>query len=382
MKPPPQILNGMAIRWVKHTELPKGLHQSFAKLFAFHQTNEAIKNAQTEIKILAVAEQLYFPVSINSEVVANTFVCSPFTAYILYAKDELQLKVPNKLLQLPILFIIKILELFLKLGKIDTNVHVNNFLLSTNPYQEWEGMEIPAITAFIKSQYPNHALVFRSLNIYQHKDLITQFENQGYKKIGSRQVYIYDEPYADWWKHNNNKNDARIIKKQKLHYLSHEEMKSYLSQALALYNLLYIEKYSKYNPQFTLTYFQHCYDNKMMHFQGYADEKGRLKAFSGLFVLDNTITSPLVGYDIYAPQKEGLYIHAIQLIMKYKFESGKLLNLSSGASQFKRMRGGQPSMEYTVVYTQHLPFYRKAVWRFLQYISNHIGIPLIEKYEL
>lgn len=372
----------MEIRWIAHNELPAGLHQAFAKMVAFPQTETIIRNAHTQIKILKVGEQLFFPVSINNEVVPNTFVCSPFTAYVLYAKDELKLKVPNQLLQLPVLLIIKLLGVFLRLGKIDKNIHVNNFLLSTNPYQEWNGLEIEAITSWIQNQYPNHALVFRSLNLYQHQSLISQFEQQGYSKIGSRQVYIYDKPYNDWWQHNNNKNDARIIKKQQLRYLSHDGMEPYLEEALALYNLLYLEKYSPYNPQFTLTYFKHCYHSKLMHFQGYADEKGQLKAFSGLFVLDNTITSPLVGYDIYAPQKEGLYIHAIQLIFKYKFETGKLLNLSSGASQFKRMRGGMPSMEYTVVYTQHLPLYRRMIWGFLQFISNNIGIPLIEKYEL
>jgi hypothetical protein len=120
----------------------------------------------------------------------------------------------------------------------------------------------------------------------------------------------------------------------------------------------------------------------MIYFQGYTDKNGKLKAFSGLFIIEDTITSPLVGYDINAPKKDGLYIHAIHLIMLYKFQSGKLLNLSSGASQFKRLRGGVSAMEYSVVYSQHLPVYRRIVWIFLKFITNKIGIPLIEKYEL
>ena len=159
-------------------------------------------------------------------------------------------------------------------------------------------------------------------------------------------------------------------------------MSEYLEEALALYNLLYLEKYSRYNPQFTLAYFKKCHQDNMIYFQGYTDTNGKLKAFSGLFIIEDTITSPLVGYDINAPKKDGLYIHAIHLIMLYKFQSGKLLNLSSGASQFKRLRGGVSAMEYSVVYSQHLPIYRRIVWKFLKFITNKIGIPLMEKYEL
>lgn len=372
----------MAINWLSYHELPDGLHKKFATMFAHAPSSKLIHNVSTHIETLQVNEHLLFTTTINDAAIENSFVCSPYTAYALYAQDELKAKVPNKLLQYSVLWIIKLLGLLFKIGRIDRNVHVNNFLLSTNPYQEWDGKEIAKITDAILLKYPKHAIIFRSLNLQQHQNLINSFELNGYHKVGSRQVYIYEMPYESWLKHNNNKNDLRLIKKQKLRYLSHQEMGSYLDEALALYNLLYLQKYSKYNPQFNINYFQACHRNNLMHFQGYADDQGKLRAFSGLFILDQTITSPLVGYDTKAPQKDGLYIHAINLIFKYKFESGKILNLSSGASQFKRLRGGVPYVEYSVIYLRHLPSYRKLVWYFLIFVSNKIGIPLTQKYEL
>lgn len=372
----------MVIKWLSYHEIPDGLHRKFAAMFTHEQSNKLIHNVYTQVETLQVNEQLLFTATINDAAIENSFVCSPYTAYALYAQDELKAKVPNKLLQYSVLWIIKLLGLLFKIGRIDRNVHVNNFLLSTNPYQEWDGKEIKEITAAMQQKYPHHAIIFRSLNLQQHQNLIDSFEANRYHKVGSRQVYMYAMPYESWIKHNNNKNDLRLIKKQKLKYLSHEEMGSYLDEALELYNLLYLEKYSKYNPQFSINYFRECHRNQLMYFQGYADEQGKLKAFSGLFILDQTITSPLVGYDTNAPQKEGLYIHAINLIFKYTFESGKILNLSSGASQFKRLRGGVPSVEYSVIYLRHLPLYRKLVWYFLIFISNKIGIPLTQKYEL
>lgn len=372
----------MKIDWINWRELPEGLFKSFAELFSSKKSNEIITNVFTEASILKINNDFYFPVTKNDAPLKNSFVCSPYTAYALYSKDELTSKVPNRILQLPLLWLIKLIDVWLKFGNIDKNVHINNFLLSTNPYPDWDGKQIAGITELVKSKFPQHAIIFRSLNLYQHEHLLSQFEINGYHKIGSRQVYIYDEDYEAWYKHKNNKHDKRIIKKQQLQYIGHEEMEAYLEQALELYNKLYLIKYSKYNPQFTLAYFQFSHKSRFMHFQGYVDDNRKLKAFSGLFILGKTITSPLVGYDTDAPQKEGLYIHAINLIMQYKFNHGLLLNLSSGASLFKRLRGGKPSIEYSVVYTGHLSLKRRLTWTILQFISNKIGIPLMNKYEL
>jgi hypothetical protein len=164
--------------------------------------------------------------------------------------------------------------------------------------------------------------------------------------------------------------------------INHKEMKAYLPQALQLYRDLYLKKYSELNPQLTLKYFEEVHQTGIINFHGYIDKNKILKAFSGQFTLDKTITSPIVGYDVSAPQKEGLYIHAAQLALLNKFDQGLLLNLSSGAPSFKRMRGGQASIEYSAIYLKHLPLKRRLPWKVLQFISNKIGVPLIKKYKL
>lgn len=372
----------MKVKWLKAENIPNGQIRSFAALFASKNSEDVILNTETEFEFLKLSNNIYFPVTINDLEGENSFVCSPYTAYALYSKEELLTKVKSKIVQWLLLLIIKMIGLWLKFSNIDRNVQVNNFLLSTNPYPDWEGDEISDLTDLIISKYPDHAIIFRSLNEYQHKNLIDKFVEERYEKIGSRQVYIYDMDYPAWLKHNNNKNDHRIINKQQLIKLDHDGMADYLEEALNLYNQLYLEKYSKFNPQFTLDYFKKCHSSKLMYFQGYKDKNGRLVTFSGLFKIGNTITSPLVGYDTSAPQKQGLYIHAINLIMDYKFKHQILLNLSSGASRFKKLRGGLPSIEYSVVYTAHLSLKRRMAWSILQFISNKIGVPLVKRYEL
>lgn len=370
------------IKWVHWKDLPLGLMKSFSKAFTENKSTVLISNVETEYRILKVADGIYFPVTVNNTEWDSSFVCSPYTAYALYSKDELMRKINSKLIQHPLLLLIQLLEKWLRYGQINKNIHINNFLLSTNPYPKWSGLEITEITNFIKKEYPNHAIIFRSLNQFQHQHLLNIFKKNYYRLIGSRQVYIYDLTQESWLKHKNNKHDLALIKKQNLIYIDHAEMEPFLEEALHLYQMLYLEKYSKYNPQFTLKYFKTCYCDGIVYFQGYKNSENILKSFSGLFIIENTITSPLVGYDTSAPQKEGLYIHAAQLALLYKFKSNLLLNLSSGAPKFKRMRGGYPSIEYSVVYTKHLSRKRKITLIILQFISNKIGVPLMEKYEL
>ena len=370
----------MKMRWIDNE--PLGSIGGYVKSFFRYSATELISNVETTCKVLRISDALYFPVTVNNTEWNSSFVCSPFTAYALYSKDELLHKVKNRWVQLPLLALIWGIGVLLKWGRLNKNVHVNNFLLSTNPYPNWEGEGIADMTTFLKGEFPAHAIIFRSLNTYQHNELLAQFKNARYRLIGSRQVYMYDQPLEQWKKRNNNYQDLRVIKKKGLVYLSHLEMEPYLEQALVLYQKLYLEKYSIYNPQFTLLYFKEMYKNGSIVFQGYRDVKGELKAFSGIFGVDDTLTSPLVGYDTDAPQKDALYIHAIQTIFRYKYQTGKVLNLSSGAPHFKRMRGGVPAIEYSAIYTAHLKWSRRLTWKVLEWVSNTIGVPLLKKYEL
>lgn len=373
---------GMEIQWMQPEDLPAGVLKDFCRVFASQPVSELIGNVETEFRMLGISEDICFPVSINNAEWDNSYVCSPYTAYVPYANDEVSRKITRKPVRWLLHALIKSVSEWLKSAEINKNVHVNNFLLSTNPYPEWSGAQIQAVTGFLTRQYPGHALIFRSLNVRQHAHLLDKFSENNYLLLGSRQVYLYDEPFAGWIKRNNNKQDRRIVRNKKLRYLDHDAMRGHLEQAWHLYNLLYLEKYSRHNPQFTLAYFRQMHHSKTMYFQGYADARNQLKAFAGLFTPGNTITSPLVGYDTAAPPKECLYIHAIQLIFDHKYRTGKPLNLSSGAAGFKRLRGGVPSVEYSAVYVAHLKPHRQRVFKVLAFLTNRIGVPLLEKHKL
>jgi hypothetical protein len=372
----------MKIEWVTHDRIRDPFLKNTALLFSKHPSKELIHNVDTEIRFVQIQHTYAFPVTINNTEWSNSYVCSPYSAYISYAREEVKLKIKNSFIRFILNICISSLSFYLKKTAINKVVHVNNFMLSTNPYPEWDGIGLKELVSFLIKEFPKHAIIFRSLNDLQHQQLLKVSTQANMHLIASRQVYMYNESFTAFMKRNNNYQDQRIIRKKKLTYISHEEMREHLGEALDLYNLLYLEKYSKLNPQFTLTYFTESYALGLIHFQGYKDNSGKLLCFSGLFIPENTITSPLVGYDTSAPQEDALYIHAIHLIQNYRFNANKILNLSSGAPLFKRLRGGIPAIEYSAVYVTHLPLFRRSIFMVLKFFSNRIGVPLLKKYEL
>jgi hypothetical protein len=74
-----------------------------------------------------------------------------------------------------------------------------------------------------------------------------------------------------------------------------------------------------------------------------------------------------------------------RLLMAAVFElaaaSGQRINLSAGAAQFKRLRGGIASIEYSAVYARHLPRYRQCAIRLLSRLATTLGEPLMRHFQ-
>jgi hypothetical protein len=61
---------------------------------------------------------------------------------------------------------------------------------------------------------------------------------------------------------------------------------------------------------------------------------------------------------------------------------GRILHFSSGAASFKRLRGAEPHVEYSLVYHRHLPPRQRLPWRLLAWLSRVAIIPIMERYGL
>ena len=338
-----------------------------------------IANVKTQMALLQIEEKL-FPITINNAEYESSYVCSPYNACIIYSKDEMS-KLANKPLEFALKCMTNLFGLFLKLAKINKVISINNWLLSTNLYQDWNGNNIKEMTDLLVEKFPQHIIMSRSLNEQGNSELLKQYKKSGYKLIPSRQVYLFDQKNSDYSKKNNTKWDFKSLEDTKYKIISHDEInpKDY-PRITELYNKLYLEKYSYHNPQFTTELISLWHKNKLVIMQGLRNKDGILNGIVGYFERDGIITAPLVGYDTLLPRSLKLYRMLLALVIKRAYTSNMVLNASSGASEFKRLRGGVVEIEYSVIYTKHLSIYRRVTWKILTVALENVAVPLMKKY--
>ncbi|MCE2991838.1 MAG: hypothetical protein LW825_02795 [Candidatus Jidaibacter sp.] len=340
-----------------------------------------IANVETETALLEV-DGYIFPVTINNKEYESSYVCSPYNACISYSKEEMS-KLGNKPLEFALQTLANISGLLLKSAKINKVVSINNWLLSTNLYQAWDGEGIKTMTDFLVQTFPDHVLMSRSLNEHTNPTLLKQYAQNGYDFVPSRQVYLFDKANGDYLKKNNVKWDFALLEDTGYCIVTHDEITpGDYSRITDLYNKLYLDKYSYHNPQFTIECIALWHKHKLVVMQGLRNQSGILDGIAGCFERDGITTAPLVGYDTALPQSIGLYRMLIALVIKRAHIHNMVLNCSSGASEFKRLRGAVPEIEYSVIYTKHLSLYRRVIWRILIWILSYIGVPLMRKYKL
>lgn len=339
-----------------------------------------IKNIDTNLKILKI-DDILLPVNNNYAEHKNSYTSSLYAHYVSYTKEELY-ELKNPALEFILKTVLDILGSFYKLFKIDKVVYVNNWFLSTNLYLELTKEQYKRITDFFKEKYPKHAVVFRSLNENLLNREISYLKDLGYKMLGSRQVYIFDYNKRACLK-GKDKNklykDIRLLKNSEYKVIDMEN--SYTKQTLKLYNQLYFDKYSKYNPQFSEEYIKLCNENNLLNFK-LLSKDNKINAVLGYYKRNHVMTTPIFGYDTTLPKDEGLYrMLSAQLVLESE-QNGCTINMSSGASKFKIYRGAISSIEYSALYCSHLPFYRKLGYRLLFFVINKIAIPMIKSQKL
>jgi hypothetical protein len=349
--------------------------------FVVEGAKRFIQNVETDFRLLKVGKHV-FPVTINETEYSSSYVCSPYTHNVSYAKEELY-NLGCKPIESLCRFILNILGIILKLGKINQTVHINNWLLSTNLYPDWEGEGINEITQFFLKNWPNHAIVFRSINQCHEQAAFDKFKEAGYQFFLTRQVYIFEGKNPTYLKTKNFKWDWKLLQKGPYKWVHHNEIEeSDIPRILSLYNALYLDKYSYHNPQFTEEYLRLCLKEGLLTLHGLRHPDGHLDGIIGYFARNGIMTTPLVGYNRSLPQETGLYRMLMAITLKCAAEEAVTLNLSAGAASFKRHRGGIGYLEYSTLYLDHLPLYRKLPWQVLMTLMNTVGTYIMRKYQL
>jgi hypothetical protein len=340
-----------------------------------------IKNVRTRWAKLNIGNAA-LPLTINEAEYDNAFVCSTYSGCILYSRSEIRL-LRNWLLRMSLHSLVTAMSLPLRIAKIDRVISVNNWLLTTNLYPQLDLSLISPMTQLLIGHFPEHAITFRSLNARTNGSLIEKLKAEGYLLAPSRQVYFFDGNAGDYLRRSNSGYDQRLLESTSYRVDDHTRISPQdASRIEALYRMLYIDKYSPHNPQVTAAMLEEMRKRRLLTMWGLRNADGQLDGIVGMFEREGVMTVPLVGYDTSLPQSLGLYRLLMAIMLREAAGQRWLLNLSSGAASFKRLRGGEPSLEYTAVYCQHLPRPRRMVWHSLAGMLRHVGGPILQKFEL
>ncbi|MBA2728845.1 MAG: hypothetical protein H0U49_11825 [Parachlamydiaceae bacterium] len=352
-------------------------------LKALKNPSSLIDNVQTHLKA-AVYKGSLLPVAINEKAFNTSHVCSMHTTFVSYARQELR-HINKKPVKNLLLGLVSCLDGILKAAKIDRVVSNNNFFLATclYPSEELNEKNLSQYIHNTAQEFKGHAILFKSLNMHTNAKLMLALKNIGCHMMPSREIFLFDPALKDYTAERHYQKDLKALKNCKTHTLCppSEFTENDFERMAILYKMLYIDKHSIYNPMFNREYMRQSHASNFIKYYGLRNEKGILDGFIGFYERHNVTSTPVVGYDTTLLQELGLYrmlmAHAISRAHTHEL----ILNLSSGASEFKLRRGAVSFIEYHAVYTKHLKnYFQKLTWGILNSTMTHLGIPIMKKF--
>lgn len=290
-----------------------------------------------------------------------SYVTSPYSHYIRYAREELN-KRDDRLRRPAIRVVLAAAGMVCRVSRFDHVVYVNNWLISTNPAPALTSGEAAAAIEELRDTFPNRAIVFRSVNPTLDPSYADALCAAGCALVPSRQVYLLDCASRTSMRNDNVRRDLRLLARSGYEVVAAASLRpDDVPRLTALYRGLYLEKHSSLNQQFTERYFSLLLVEGLMNVRALRKD-GRIDAFAASYRRPGLTTGAIIGYDIRFPQIAGLYRQTIALLIQEAQSRGDLLNLSGGSRSFKVLRGAVPCVEYDAVYLDHLPRRRRLGW--------------------
>ncbi len=378
------------VEWYSSAQLddmvwPNDEYGRYAKRYLYpmlaHGVTPYVSNVHTELRILTV-DGIPLPITVNEAEYTNSYVCSPYTHYVSYAEEELvMLEQPR--LERALAVLLRGIGRYLRGIHFNRVVQINNWLVSTNLYTQLTAEQVQAVHNAVCTRYSGHVVIWRSLNEVTTPIIQKTLQQAGCRLIPSRQIYLFDHQTGvtsrTRWVI---KRDRRLIDNGEYEVVAPDEIEEQdIPRIAELYQMLYIDKYSSHNPQFTEQFFRIALQERLLNIYGLR-RNGRLDAVLGFFGRDAVMTTPLFGYDTSLPAETGLYRMLSVMLIDLSAARGQLLHESSGVGQFKRNRGAYGTLEVSAVYDRGGSLAIRGGWWLLELLLYRIGVPLIQKMKL
>lgn len=354
--------------------------RAFAHVHVGHDTTRFAGNLHSRVELLEQGP-LALPVTVDDGEAVNAWVCSPRTTYADCAIEEAVRAAPW--IGRPLAWLGTQASAWLRRSGIDRVAALNNWLVSTNLYPPLAPVRLAEVIEQARARWPTHALWWRSLNEVDNADWIAALERAGFQRLASRQVYLFDDWPALARRHGNLKADLKLLARTDLAHTGDAGIgEGDYGRVAQLYSQLYLDKYSRHNPHYTERFMRAWHRAGLLEFDALRDADGVLQNVVGLFRQGRTLTAPIVGYDTARPTSWALYRRLSASAFATAMARGQRLNFSAGAAHFKRLRGGRPAMEYSLVCARHLPRRTRRTVAAIGALTRGVAAPLLRKFEL
>jgi hypothetical protein len=255
------------------------------------------------------------------------------------------------------------LDLGLRMIKINKVVIVNNWLMTLSLHKILSDENVQTITNFLIKQFPDHSIMWRSLNNYRSKTLLDALKNFKYHLIGSRKIYFFDpskEKELGQRARRHLKQDLEVFKESGYKVLRNQDINEMdLPRLVELYEMIYIDKYKNISPIFNEKFLRNLLAVENIEFISLKKES--IDGFCVLLKTQHEMSMAFVGHDTKLPLSTGVYRMLNYLAIQEAKNSCLLFNQSSGADTFKQWRGGIKTSEYVAIYDQHLSLSRRLI---------------------
>ena len=368
---------------LEHCPWDQTLNGHYAKAFLTPLiktgVSQYIENIQTDLRALVIDEWI-LPVTINQAEYENSYVCSPYSYYISYAKNSLDLFLSQAWLRHSINGVLAGLGKILRQLEINKVVMVNNWLYSTNLYPQLQPQQLTRIVHFLQQLFPDYAIIFRSVDPYTNPVCYQTLQQMGFEYIATRQIFFIDPHASSFFESRLFKSDLKLLKNSEYEVIEGEQLtENDIPRLLELYRDVYIDKYSGLNPKFNSNFLRLALEEQLWTFKALKRE-GQIDGIIGYMQCDGKMYCPFFGYDRHVPKEKGLYRLLSTVLILEAYDRHLFFHQSAGASMFKKIRKAHSCIEYTAVFYKHLKIQRHIPWLILKNLYNSLGIIYMKRY--
>jgi len=337
-----------------------------------------IRNVYNTQLMAIKVDDVIIPITVTDFHPENTYTVSPYSHYVSYGGFEEVKHLNNPLAEMLIKLVMNPIAWYFRYAELEKVVFVNNYLLSTNLYPSVNSDQLSALSEALVKWFPDRAIVFRSVDQRKNPHIYQTLEGLGYDMVLSRQVWFMNP--AECIGSRGFKEDRRALRHIQYEIVEGKDFSDEdLMRSVDLYDMLYLEKYSRFNPQFTFDFMKLARDAGTLHLRALKQD-GKINGVIGYFIRNGAMTLPLLGYDTSLPKEKGLYRLLTQLKIQEGLRRNLLIHSSSGVGKFKKGRGAQSAIEYNAVYSSHLPKWRQMPWKLIKVITKYVA-PYFQKME-